>query len=195
MFFFYDFNDTYKDALIVKLVCDWNESSTVPLGRTLIQKLCYFAEAVGVPLGYAFSVYQYGPYSQELYAHIDDMVSAGLVYDRNAANRQKAGTSAYAAGEAAAYLLDLHKDALCKDAEAKIRFVVEHFRQKTPRQLELLSTTHYYYAANKSFHRGADEISLKDSTIMNVAEAKKRKFDRSEIEEAYRLIRDTPQLN
>jgi len=44
----------------------------------------------------------------------------------------------------------MYKDELSK-TEDKILFLVEHFKDKPLRDLELFSTTHYYYAANKGF--------------------------------------------
>jgi hypothetical protein len=194
MFFFFGFDDFKKDAIIIKLISEWNEKSKKPLGRTTIQKLCYFAEAVGVPLGYKFSVYQYGPYSQELYTHIDDLVSSGLVNDKYSVKKQKTEISSYSASEIAIDLLASYRDVLSK-AEDKIHFLVEYFKDKTPRELELFSTTHYYYVANKGFYQGLDEDGLRKLTIKKVVEAKKDKFKQREINEAYCSLIKIPQFN
>jgi len=194
MFFFFGFDDFKKDAVIIKLISEWNEKSKKPLGRTTIQKLCYFAEAVGVPLGYKFSVYQYGPYSQELYAHIDDIVSSGLVDDEYSVKKQKTDNSSYIACEKAKDLLALYSEVL-SEAEDKIHFLVEYFKDMTPRKLELLSTTHYYYTANKGFYQGLDGDDLRDLTIEKVVEAKKDKFEQREIKAAYCSLIKTPQFN
>ncbi|MCL2768283.1 MAG: hypothetical protein FWE49_06130 [Synergistaceae bacterium] len=194
MFFFFGFDDFKKDAVIIKLISEWNEKSKKPLGRTTIQKLCYFAEAIGVPLGYKFSVYQYGPYSQELYTHIDDMVSSGLVDDEYSVKKQKTEFSSYLASEKARDLLILYCEVL-RETEDKISFLVEYFKDKNPQKLELLSTTHYYYAANKGFYKGLSEDDLRSLTIRKVIEAKKDRFKQHEINEAYNSLIKTPQFN
>jgi len=191
--FFFSFDDSSRDAIIIKLISEWNNKSKKPLGRTTIQKLCYFAEAVGVPLGYNFTVYQYGPYSQELYAHIDDMVSFDLINDMHSVNEKKTDSSSYSASEAAIYLLTSNEDVLSKTNEM-ILFLVEYFKNMTPRDLELYSTTHYYYAANKGFYQSLGEDDLRDLTIRNVVAAKKDKFKRHEIFETYCSLLKIPQF-
>src|SRR5271170_4817700 len=43
----------------------------VRLGRTAIMKLCFFLqESRGVPLGYQFSLYSYGPFDSDVLADI-----------------------------------------------------------------------------------------------------------------------------
>ena len=193
MSFRFDFDDIYKDAIIIKLISEWNANSKQQVDRTTIQKLCYFAEAVDVPLGYKFSVYKHGPYSQELNEHIDDMVCTDLVTDKNSENELKTTTSSYSASEDAIELLVMYKDELSK-TEDKILFLVEYFKDKPLRDLELFSTTHYYYAANKGFFQALDENGIRDRTIKKVVEAKKGEFEHSEVLKAYLALVETPQF-
>lgn len=46
-----------------------------------MQKVCYFLKAKGVPLDYAFEMYHYGPYSQELYFRLEELVADGIIED------------------------------------------------------------------------------------------------------------------
>lgn len=194
MDFSFGFNDFRIDAVIVKLVSVWNENSGNKMGRTTLQKLCYFAKAIDVPLGYRFRVHQYGPYSRELYEHIDDMVSYGLLNDEHAINEQKPDTSSYSIGEYAADLLDTYKDEVSKQ-EDKIIFLINYFKSMPITKLELYSTTHYYYAANKGFYRDINEDELLLKTIEKVLEVKKDKFSRDEVHDAYCTLLKTPQFS
>lgn len=55
----------------------------VPPGRTVIMKLTYFLQALfGVPLGYRFSLYTYGPYDQEVLNDLATIERRGIVRSR-----------------------------------------------------------------------------------------------------------------
>ena len=194
MFLFFASDDTYKDAIILNLISEWTKKSEIPLGRTIIQKLCYFAEAIDIPLGYRFSVYQYGPYSQELYMHIDDMVINGLINDENMSNKLKAGTSVYSLSESAKHLLEVSSEKLEKIKDS-VSFLIDYLKKYSPRDLELMSTTHYYYTANKNYYGELDDAELKALTIRRVIEAKKDKFSQFEIDNAYLLLKSTAQFH
>jgi uncharacterized protein YwgA len=58
------FADKIADALLAYLIKSFNEAGDRTLGRTILQKLCYFAKASGVPLPFRFEIYHYGPFSQ-----------------------------------------------------------------------------------------------------------------------------------
>jgi len=181
--------EVYNSAVILKLIEEWTAHSKYPLGRTIIQKLCYFAQAIDIPLGYRFSVYQYGPYSQELYNHIDDMVMSGLIKDENIStvDGSKTGTSSYALGEPDYYLPKCQ--ILESETKDKIKQMVSFFKENSPNELELLSTTHYYYIANKNYYKEIDDGTLKSFTLKSVVNAKKDKFSISEIDMAYLSIK------
>lgn len=56
------------------------------LGRTALMKYCYFLQVLrGVPLGYRFSLYSYGPFDSDVLADLDtaesvDGVKSSVVY-------------------------------------------------------------------------------------------------------------------
>jgi len=184
MFFFNDSDDLNKDAIIVKLISEWCEKTASHPGRTLIQKLCYFAEAVGVPLGYKFVVYQYGPYSQDLYDHIDDMIVYGFLCDEHSENDKKSKTSSYSTTALAKELLTSRKD-LVSMYDEKLHSLVESLKSMQLHELELFSTIHYYYTANRGYYHAMNDDGLKRLTIDKVAKAKRDRFEQSEIDEAY----------
>jgi len=61
-------------------VITWLSENTSGLGRTALMKYCYFLQAVcGVPLGYRFSLYSYGPFDSDLLSDLDSAESMGGV--------------------------------------------------------------------------------------------------------------------
>src|SRR5580698_6874040 len=62
-------------AAIVALV----QSAPARLGKTQLQKLVYFAQDCGVPLGYKYELYHYGPYSFDLSHDLGSLDSLGVL--------------------------------------------------------------------------------------------------------------------
>jgi len=191
MFFFINTNDLLKVALIAKLVSKWNERVNEYPCRTTIQKLCYFAKSIGVPLGYKFSVYKYGPYSQDLFKQIDDMVIYGLLTDTCSSDNSKDKVSLYFTTELADELIASYNE-LLNVYDEKLGSLVNCFKDISIRELELISTIHYYYIANNGFYRGADKEKLRKLTIEKVVSAKKDRFKEVEISDAFFKLEKTP---
>jgi len=51
------------------------------LGRTAVQKLVYFAKALGVPIPCSFEIYTYGPYSDTVTFSVDSMLADDVLKD------------------------------------------------------------------------------------------------------------------
>src|ERR1700688_2767231 len=64
-----------RTAAIVELV----QNTHARLGKTQVQKLVYFAQQSGVPLGYKYEIYHYGPYSFELSHDLGSLDSLGVL--------------------------------------------------------------------------------------------------------------------
>ncbi len=64
-----------RTAAIVELV----QNAQARLGKTQVQKLVYFAQQCGVPLGYKYEIYHYGPYSFELSHDLGSLDSLGVL--------------------------------------------------------------------------------------------------------------------
>jgi uncharacterized protein len=61
-------------------VITWLSENTRSLGRTALMKYCYFLQVVrGVPLGYRFSLYSYGPFDSDVLSDLDSAESMGGV--------------------------------------------------------------------------------------------------------------------
>jgi uncharacterized protein YwgA len=176
----------FDDAIVAYIVKRWNECSGVPLGRTIIQKLCYFVKSKGVPLDYDFDMYHYGPYSQDLYYRMDDMTADRVVIDGKAhsyANigNVKAGSSKYVPGDNVEELLNIYNKDLNNYRET-IDSVIEVFSEFDHTSLELLSTIHYFQTTLSSYYNKPAE---KDEVIMKVKNAKGDKFKDDLISRAY----------
>jgi len=184
MYFFIGSDDFKIKTLIIKLVYEWNNKTENLIGRPAIQKLCYFAEAIDVPMGYKFSVYKYGPYSQDLFDHIDDMVVYGLLTDDSKKKNNKESVSSYSITDVAEELLISYKD-FVSTYDDKLCYIVDYFKDMSLRDLELFSSIHYYHTANNGYYRGIDKNKLKELTINNIIKAKKDRFKQNEIDSAY----------
>jgi len=58
----------------------WLAEHADGIGRTALMKYCYFLQVVGgVPLGYHFSLYSYGPFDSEVLSDLDTAEAIGSV--------------------------------------------------------------------------------------------------------------------
>ncbi len=61
-------------------VITWLAENAAGLGRTALMKYCYFLQVLrGVPLGYRFSLYSYGPFDSDVLSDLDSTESIGGV--------------------------------------------------------------------------------------------------------------------
>src|SRR5713101_10126389 len=75
--------DGATEALLAYLRKSYKDVSGRTLGRTILQKLCYFAKASGVPLPFRFEIYHYGPFSQEIFDRTEELLLNGVIEDRS----------------------------------------------------------------------------------------------------------------
>lgn len=59
---------------LLKHVLSLMKQKSIPLTKINIQKLVHFLKETGIPLGYKFEPYNYGPYSSELKVDLGSMV-------------------------------------------------------------------------------------------------------------------------
>ncbi len=180
----------FDDAIVAYIVKKWNDLSGVPLGRTIIQKLCYFVKSKGVPLDYDFDIYHYGPYSQNLYFRMDDMAADGIVTDENATNmcnsNLKTNRSKYLPGDNVDKLLEMYSGDLSKFTTT-IDNVIDVFREFDHTGLELLSTIHFFQTTLTDFYKKPAD---KAEVIMKVKKAKGGKFEDDLISRAYNALKE-----
>lgn len=171
---------SFEDAVVVDLIRRWRAVTSRPIGRTALQKLCYFVRARGVPIGYAFEMYHYGPFSYDLYLRVPELEVEDIIRDVS----RDPDRSDYALGPKAEVLLRSFADELSPYSDA-LRAVVQMFESLPPRILELLSTTHYVYRSLAEFHRTTPEP---DTVVQKVYAIKEGKFSREDIKRAFKAL-------
>jgi uncharacterized protein len=122
-------------------------------GRTALMKYCYFLQAIrGVPLGYSFTLYAYGPFESDVLADLGSCEAMGAIvetvveYPRSYGYRITPGAA-----------LDEVKDlapVFVARYEPDVAWVVEAFGTLTAAELELVSTVIY---ADRSLRQATKE--------------------------------------
>ena len=123
------------------------------LGRTSLMKLCYFLQSVrGVPPGYDFSLYSYGPFDSDV---LSDLQLAENVNVLQAEIEYYPGGYKYniTPSEKSEKAKELAKDFLSK-YKRDIEWVTQLFGNMSAGDLELLSTTLFVYNQSKPRHVG-----------------------------------------
>lgn len=112
------------------------------LGRTALMKYCYFLQVVkGVPLGYRFSLYSYGPFDSEVLSDLGTAESLGSVdssvvyFPGGYGYRIKPGTHAEKTIQLGSNFLSEHR--------ADLDWLRREFGGWSPGDLELSSTLVY----------------------------------------------------
>ncbi len=112
------------------------------LGRTSLMKLLYFLEEVkGVPLGYNFTLYSYGPYDSQVLSDLGAAERRQAVVATVVTHRGGYGYQISPGAVAPEYIAQA--DAFLTQYGAEIDWVAENFGNDTPADLELLSTIVY----------------------------------------------------
>ena len=169
------------DAVVAYIVNKWSQTSKEPLGRIIIQKVCYFLKSKGIPLDYSFDMYHYGPYSQDLHFRMDDLVADGIVNDKST----KAAKSNYMPGKNNSQMINMFSEELT-DIKESIDSVIDMLSEFDTSTLELLSTVHYFQTSYTNFYGREPH---KDYVMGKVKEAKKEKFSDVVISAAYDALK------
>lgn len=144
-------------------------------GRTAMQKLVFLMEPTGVPIGYRYRLYNYGPYSADLASDVTYLETlGGVVVTIDSA------TNVYriVPGPRRGDLILKGAEFLGKYQKA-IDTVIDRFGQRKARDLELLATTVYLY---RQF--ATDSQSDKRSNLLSQVKAVKPKFSDAEVDTA-----------
>jgi len=162
-------------ALLTALV---QQAPTRCLGRTAIVKMVYLLQVVrGVPLGYDFRLYTYGPFDSELLGDLEYaqalkavecktvLYSAGYGYDVTPGPRADAVKSL-----ASRWLAEY---------QTSINWVVEQFGGWTASQLELFSTI--VYVDREFAAQGQSDVSVEEM-VHRVREVKPH-FSEAQVED------------
>ena len=110
------------------------------LGRTAMQKLVYFAKAVGVPIPCSFEIYTYGPYSDTVTFSVDSLLADDVLED---ISKDPQSYSNYRLGANASEILNTYERLISPHRE-KIDAVVKSLGSFKPHELELIATLHFH---------------------------------------------------
>ena len=166
------------DALLAYLIKTWSESNKKGMGRTLVQKVCYFLKARGTPLRFKFEIHHYGPYSEELFFEMDKLEADEIVLDLSPDD----GRSEYVPGPSSDVLIKSFSEDVGTHSSA-IHDVVGLFTGAKPAVMELLSTVHYQYMYAL---RRDNRIPADGQVVELVTRVKKDKFGEELILDALR---------
>jgi uncharacterized protein len=125
----------YRYAVLLALA----EKSEKPLGRTALMKLLYFLQELkGVPLGYHFTLYSYGPFDADVLGDLSMTEQLGAVKEDTVLFANGYGYE-IRSGQTPDYIRKKGEDFVQEHEEA-LQTVVREFGHYTGAQLELLST-------------------------------------------------------
>lgn len=114
------------------------------LGRTALQKLTYFCQAVGVPIPCSFEIYNYGPYSEAVTRSVTGLLADEALQDVSYTSAYSSYKPGPNSGEFSPEFLNeigRHKDL--------INVIVEALGSEKPETLELIATLHFVNARLK----------------------------------------------
>ena len=117
------------------------------LGRTALQKLVYFAQAIGVPVPCSFEIYNFGPYSDDITKSVSRLLADDAIEDVSS-NPSK--YSSYRPGPNSKDFSPAFSD-FVTPYRGMIDSVVGALGSCSPTTLELVATLHFVNARLKGF--------------------------------------------
>lgn len=150
------------------------------LGRTAMQKLTYFSQALGVPIPCSFEIYNFGPYSDTITFAVESMIADDLIQDISTNNKYSN------------YRLKPGAPRFSKEIESavapykqKIENVVRALGKFNPPQLEVLATLHFIASKIKSLGGNSN----KESVMNQFFKVKGNKFSVEEVSSWYAALK------
>jgi len=153
------------------------------LGRTAVQKLVYFAKALGVPVPCSFEIYTYGPYSDAVTFSVDSMLADDVLKD---VSSEPQVYSNYRLGDNAGEILDAYRT-LLEPYLPMIDAVVKSLGKFKPQELELVATLHFIHHRLKQVWRRDPQ---KDQVLDEFRRVKHGRFSETEIEVFYHALKN-----
>ncbi|HCG99015.1 MAG: hypothetical protein A2074_01420 [Candidatus Aquicultor primus] len=144
-------------------------------GKKVMQKLVYFLQERGVPLGFKYQLYFYGPYSNELAYAVSDFESFGILVAQPAANN----ATAYKSGPTANIFIEAN-NVLVDKFKPVVEAVLHDFGRRSSSELELMATIHFIDKSMCS----KNGVSEKNQVIA-LTKKEKKKFPEEAIGQAY----------
>ena len=173
------FSDNLAAAYVAAVVELFNKKHPDRyLGRTALQKLLYFAKAMGAPLPFSFEIYTYGPYSDRLSFLVEGMLADETLEDRSP---EPGRYSNYRITERGQALLEKYTGCL-EPYKAVLDQVVSIFGAFRPDTLELIATLHFLVQQVKREKRVGD---LKEEVVGRFLGIKGAKFPEDQVYSCY----------
>ena len=155
---------------IIELLRKLKSKDIIP-GKKKFQKLVYLVENEGnVKLGFNYEIHFYGPYSSELDNVLVELGGEGLIY------YDYQGSSHLICVNELNEDDDFYKTDLTDDELQSIERIFSIFGNRTPNELELLTTAHF------AFQKLQDKST--PNIINGVKKIKGEKYTDAEIEQA-----------
>ena len=152
------------------------------LGRTAMQKLVYFAKALGAPIPCSFEIYTYGPYSERVTFAVDSLLADDVLKETS---NDPQTYSNYRLGQNAGEILSAYRESI-EPYRGEIDAVVQSLGRFEPPALELIATLHF-------IHHRLMQIGRKEPSKAQVVEefrrVKKDKFSAGEIDSWYDALK------
>ena len=128
------------------------------IGRTALMKYMYFLQTLrGVPLGYRFTLYSYGPFDSEVLADLGNAEALSAVESQ--AVLYPGGYGYQIKPSANSKWLQNRNSPFLSKHKSDIKWVVDEFGSLTSSQLELVSTIIY---ADREAVQWKEKITLQD---------------------------------
>jgi uncharacterized protein YwgA len=171
------FSNDLNSAFLAEIVRAFQEHHRKHyLGRTAMQKLAYFSQALGVPLPCSFEIYNFGPYSDTVTFTVESMLADEIIEDASQTRKYsnyklKHGSSGFDK--------EIMKSVV--PYRQQIENVVKVLGKFEPDQLELLATLHFI--AKKIQSLGGQPT--KQAVVTQFFRVKKDKFPEDEVSSCY----------
>jgi O-acetyl-ADP-ribose deacetylase (regulator of RNase III)/uncharacterized protein YwgA len=154
-----------------------------PVGRTIFQKIAYFATELGLNTGLRYSRSSFGPFASDLKYKITKLVNNGLIKEEQLGRmfRVKTGPTFHDASKI--YQKDL------EEAQPFIERLADLFlRINTTRQAELASTVHFAAQSLQKEHDGKPSETDVLNAVMEWKQRRKPPFGKDEVAKTIRNL-------
>ena len=171
---------TQDQALLAMVIQEGRpaaEAKRVILGRTAVQKVIYFLQVLGVPMGYRFSIHHYGPFSDDILSDMEWLIADSVVVDQASDARY----SNYSPGPQINELLGRHPSFVATFRK-QVSTVCSALAPMPPQHLELMATLHYAYRTEKG--RGGSG-PWKPRVVETFKSFKGEKFSGTDVDRTY----------
>jgi len=157
-----------------------------PIGRTMFQKIAYFATELGLKTGLSYSRGSFGPFASGLKFKITTLVNNGLIKEE-----QLGRMFSVQPGPTFEDALKLYKDEIRQELPVIEQLADLFLRINTTHQAELASTVHF---AAKSYQKDHKEMPSEADVLATVMEWKQRRKPSFEKIEVAKTIRNLASL-